>query len=303
MGSDLWSASPAARSVFETADRALGYSLSDLCFRGPDEKLRDTRYAQPAILATSLACLAAALESGAVRERPRLMAGHSLGEYSALVAAGALSLEDGLKLVQERARLMAEAGEKNPGTLAAILGLDEATVREVCREADADVCNLNLPNQTVVGGTAESVARAMALAKERGAQRAQELNVSGAFHSRLMAPAAAGLAEAVGRTTVAPALVPVVANVTAAPISDAEAIRQELRSQIASPVCWHASIAVMAAAGISTFIEFGPGRVLTGMVKRLVPGAALINIGGLRDIAGDEKSGPPERQAIDTARA
>jgi len=137
MGADLCQSSPAARLVFETADRVLGYSLSDLCFRGPDEKLRDTRYAQPAILATSLACLAAALESGAVRERPRLMAGHSLGEYSALVAAGALSLEDGLKLVQERARLMAEAGEKNPGTLAAILGLDEATVREVCREVQS----------------------------------------------------------------------------------------------------------------------------------------------------------------------
>jgi [acyl-carrier-protein] S-malonyltransferase len=284
MGRDVWETSAAAREVFETADRVLGYSLSQICFEGPDEKLRQTEYTQPAIFATSLACLAAAVEAGAVTARPAFTAGHSLGEYSALVAAGALSLEEGLRLLDKRAHLMAEAGRSNPGTLAAILGMEEDAVRAICADADVDVCNYNLPNQTVVGGIRANVERAIELAKERGAQRAIELNVSGAFHSRLMRPAAEGLAEAVTAAGIEAPLVPVVANASAKPLTEASAIRDELRMQVATAVRWHDSVTLMAAAGVSTFIEFGPGRVLTGMVKRLAPQATLINVSGLQPV-------------------
>ena len=284
MGRDVWGMSAAAREVFETADRVLGYTLSQICFEGPDDRLRQTEYTQPAIFATSLACLAAAVETGAVAARPAFTAGHSLGEYSALVAGGALSLEEGLRLLDTRARLMAEAGRNNPGTLAAIIGMDEEAVRGICSDADVDVCNYNLPNQTVIGGVRENVETAIELAKQRGAQRALELNVSGAFHSRLMRPAAEGLAAAVAEANVETPDVPVVANATAVAMSDPEAIRQELCAQVASAVRWHESVTLMAAAGVTTFIEFGPGRVLTGMVKRLAPSAALINVSGLQPV-------------------
>jgi [acyl-carrier-protein] S-malonyltransferase len=283
MGKDLWQSSAAARTVFEVADRILGYSVTQLCAEGPEEKLRDTRFAQPAILTASIAALAAAVESGLIGERPVFVAGHSLGEYTALVAGGALSLEDGLILIKERARLMAEAGEAQPGTLAAIIGMDEADVLALCDEAGVDPCNLNLPSQTVIGGAREAVARAIELASARGAQRAIELKVSGAFHSRLMAPAIAGLKVAVEATTIEPVAVPLIANSTAAPISDPPAIKEELGAQIASAVRWHESIARMSQTGVTTFIEFGPGKVLTGLVKRLVPDATLLNIGTFRE--------------------
>jgi len=282
MGRDVWDASPAARDVYGTADRILGYSLSQICFEGPDDRLRQTEFTQPAIFATSLACLAAAVERGDVTSRPAFTAGHSLGEYCALVAAGALSLEDGLRLLDTRARLMAEAGRTNPGTLAAILGMDEDGVRAICADADVDVCNYNLPSQIVVGGTQPGIERAIELAKERGAQRALELNVSGAFHSRLMRPAAEGLAEAVAASEIQAPQVPVVANASAKAMSDASSIRDELCAQVATAVRWHESVTLMAASGVTTFIEFGPGRVLTGMAKRLAPAAKLINISGVQ---------------------
>lgn len=285
MGLDLWDASPAARALLKTADEVLGIELTGICFKGPEEKLRDTRIAQPAIMAVSLAALAAALECGAIEERPAYAAGHSLGEYSALVAAGALSLEDGLRLVQQRANLMAEAAEKNPGTLAAIIGLDETAVEAICREADADVCNLNLPNQTVVGGSRQAVEKAIGLAKERGAQRALELNVSGAFHSRLMRPAIRGLEAAVRKAGVRPPSIPVISNVSALPMTTADAVREELPRQIVTPVRWHQSVATMSAAGVDAFVEFGPGKVLTSMMRRLVVGATLANVSTSGDIA------------------
>jgi [acyl-carrier-protein] S-malonyltransferase len=285
MGRDMFEGSAAAREVFETADRVLGYKLSDVCFGGPDEKLRQTEYAQPAILTVSLACLAAAIESGAIKERPAFVAGHSLGEYSALVASGAISFEEGLALLQTRARLMAEAASQNPGTLAAIIGLDEETVMEICLEADVDPCNLNLPSQTVIGGPREKVAYAIELAKGRGAQRAIELNVSGAFHSRLMLPAVLVLIEAATAAKIIEAQVPIVANANALALTSSQDIEQELGVQIANPVRWHESITLMAEAGVSRFIEFGPGRVLTGLVKRLLPQARLINVGSIADIS------------------
>jgi [acyl-carrier-protein] S-malonyltransferase len=283
MGKDVWDSSPAGRAVLEEADRVLGYKLSTLCFEGPEEKLQDTAYSQPAIVAVSLACLAAALERGRVTSKPAFLAGHSLGEYAALVVAGALSLEDGLRLVQERGRLMAEASALNPGTLAAIVGLDEPTVERICAEADVDVCNRNLPNQTVIGGSHEGVAVAIEKAKAAGAQRAIELRVSGAFHSRLMAPANSRFAEVVAATAVDAAAIPVVANLTAAPLADAAAIREELVRQITRPVRWHESAMYIVAAGVRTFYEFGPGRVLTGFLRRLAPEASLVNVSGLGD--------------------
>ncbi len=286
MGRDLFEASAAARQVFETADAVLGSDLSRVCFEGPEERLRDTEFAQPAIFTASLASLAAAIESGIVQQRPAFMAGHSLGEYTALVAAGALRLDDGLRLLRERARLMAEAGRSQPGGMAAILGLDEDTVRDICRTADVDVCNMNLPTQTVIGGSPDNVKNAVALAKEQGAQRALELNVSGAFHSRLMAPAVNGLAKAVSSAAIGMPQVSVVGNASAAVLDGVEAVRTELKEQVASPVRWHESVTLMAASGVTTFAEFGPGRVLTGLVRRLAPGARLMNIGSMADLAG-----------------
>ncbi len=283
MGRDLWESSPAARAVLETADDVLGFRLSLICFEGPEEKLRDTRFAQPAIMAVSLAALAAAIEAGSVAARPAFVAGHSLGEYSALVASGALRLEDGMRLIQERARLMAAAGEQNLGTLAAIIGMDEEGVAGVCRDSGTDLCNLNLPNQTVIGGSREDVERAMALARERGAQRTLELNVSGAFHSRLMKPAVAGLDAAAAAVVFGAPVVPVLSNVTGDPLASGDVIREELTRQIVSPVRWHQSIATMSRAGVTTFVEFGPGKVLTGMVRRLAPGATLANVSTMMD--------------------
>lgn len=284
MGHDLCRASAAARQVFETADAVLGYSLSEICFAGPEERLRDTEYAQPAIFTTSLASLAAAVETGTVTARPAFMAGHSLGEYSALVAAGALSFEDGLLLLQQRARLMAEAGRKTDGTLAAVLGLDDDAVRSLCKEADVDVCNMNLPTQTVIGGARANVVKAIGLAKERGASRALELNVSGAFHSRLMKPAVKGLTKAVSAAKILPPAVPVVANASVTLLADGDAVRRELVEQIASPVRWHESVTLMATSDVTSFTEFGPGKVLSGLVKRLTPGARIASIGSMADI-------------------
>ncbi len=284
MGADLYDAFPAARRVYDAADAVLGYALSRVCFEGPDERLRDTRYSQPAILVTSLACLAAALESGCAAARPAFMAGHSIGEFTALIATGSLCFDDGVRLVQERGRLMAEAGEQNQGTMAAVLGLDEDAVAQICAEAGADVCNRNLPTQTVVGGSRDAVERVMALAKERGAARVVALNVSGAFHSRLMQPAVAGLAAFVAKLEIAPPSVPVVSNLEARPFESAAEIRDEVPRQVVRPVRWHESVAFLAANGVDRYVEFGPGRVLTGLVKRIVTNAAIANVGGAADL-------------------
>ena len=284
MGRDLWRDSVAARQVFEVADQVLGYKLSEICFEGPEDRLRDTEYAQPAIFTASLASLAAAVEGGRVTARPGFMAGHSLGEYSALVAAGAMSLEEGLVLLNERARRMAEAGRLVPGTLAAVLGLEEAAVGGICADADVDICNLNLPTQIVIGGERPNVEKAMVLAKERGAARAIELNVSAAFHSRLMKPARPHLEKAVKAASIQAPVVSVVANASVTVLADAASVRNELVEQIASPVRWHESVTLMATSDVTSFVEFGPGKVLTGIAKRLTPGAAIANIGSMSDI-------------------
>jgi len=285
MGRDLFEHSSAARSIFLEADKILGCALSEICFEGPDDRLGDTIVTQPAIVTMSMACLAAAIESGLVDARPALVAGHSVGEYSALIAAGSLSLDDGLHLVQERARLMGAAAANPAGAMAAVIGLDEALVSSICAEEGIDVCNRNLPAQTVIGGDAEAVERAMTKAKAAGAARVVALNVSGAFHSRLMQPALAGMAVAVRSARVHDPAVPLVANTSADIVSSAATVASELASQVAQPVRWHESVARLAGAGVTHFIEFGPGKVLTGLVRRLVPGASLTNVSGIADLA------------------
>jgi [acyl-carrier-protein] S-malonyltransferase len=281
MGCDLHQAFPAARRLFQEADETLSLPLSRLCFEGPEETLRQTINAQPAIMVVSLAGLEAAKEEGCLREgSAAFMAGHSLGEYTALVAAGALSLGDGLRLVRERGRLMQEAGEKVPGTMAAILGLSEDEVADVCRQTGAEVCNLNSPGQIVVGGSVAAVTQAMEMAKARGARQAIRLNVSGAFHSSLMRPAAEGMAQALAQAHFAPPRVPIVANSTARPLTAIEAIQEELMQQLHRPVLWQRSVERMIEEGVTTFVEIGPGRVLTSLIRRINGGVSTKNISG-----------------------
>jgi [acyl-carrier-protein] S-malonyltransferase len=291
MGRDLFEGSQAARHLFETADRILGYALSALCFEGPAERLQETQAAQPAIFVTSLACLEAARELGGLpAERPAFVAGHSLGEYSAIVAAGALEFEDALRLVQERGRLMHEAAQSSPGAMAAIIGLDEDAVRSVCQQAGAEVCNLNAPGQVVIGGTTAAIDGALALALERGAQRGVRLNVSGAFHTSLMAPAAESMARALQDAPVAAPEVPVVANSTARALRTADDVRRELGEQIVRPVYWQRSVEYMRDQGVAAFIEFGPGRVLSGLIRRIDRSLGVRNVSGL---AGAQSSVTP----------
>jgi [acyl-carrier-protein] S-malonyltransferase len=287
MGLDLHETFPAAREVFGRADEALGFPLSRLCFEGPEETLRQTINAQPAILTVSIAALLAAQqETGLGEERPAFVAGHSLGEYSALVAAGVMSFEDAVRLVRERGRLMQEAGERQPGTMAAIIGLEEPDVEEVCREAGADICNVNSSSQIVIGGTHNAVARAMDLASARGAAKVVPLNVSGAFHSSLMQPAIDGMRDALANVSLNDPRIPLIGNCTAKPLVTARDVLDELISQVARAVQWRRSVEYMVDSGVEKFIEIGPGKVLTGLIKRIARAPELVNIGDAEAVRG-----------------
>lgn len=290
MGRDLYEESPAARTIFEQADTTLGFALSQLCFEGPEAQLTATEYAQPALLTVSTALLAALAEQtaaqGAAAIEPAYVAGHSLGEYSALVAAGALEFPTALKLVKRRGELMAQA---DSGGMAAIIGLDEPTLEAICQEASTDgaqvvIANYNAPGQLVLSGATQAIEQAIALAKGRGAKRAMPLKVSAAFHSPLMRAAAEGLASSITAATIGDARVPVISNVQAQPIRTADEIRHELAEQVTSPVRWIASVRAMADAGVDTFIEIGPGSVLTGLIKRIAPEARLVNLNNLASV-------------------
>ncbi len=279
MGKDLYEGFPAARELFDRADEILGFQLSKLCFEGPEDELQQTLNAQPAIAVTSLALLKVAMEvSPAIHERPAFVAGHSLGEYPALVAAGALPFDEAIRLLRTRGELMQAAAEKNPGTMAAVLGLDTADCEEVCREAGAEVCTINAPGQIVIGGRREAVVRAMDYAKARGAAKVIPLSVSGAFHSALMRPAADGMVQPVATAAIVDPLIPVVANCTAVPVQDETAIRHELVDQVCKPVQWSRTVDFLEKQGIETFIEFGPGRVLTAIIKRMLRKSVCINV-------------------------
>jgi len=281
MGRDLYEAYPLARDLYDHADSLLGRGLSRLCFEGPLEELSKTANAQPAIYVTSLACLAVARETAALGREPAFVAGHSLGEYTALAAAGALAFDDGLRLVDQRGRLTQAAADATPGAMAAVLGIDEEAAASVCATSGAELCNINSPGQLVIGGPKDAVERACALALERGARRAITLDVGGAFHTSLMAPAAAAMREAVDATEIKPPAIPVVANDRGAPVTDPDVIRGELVFQLTHPVRWVQCVEYMARQGVTTFIEIGPGRVLSGLVKRIVKDAETRNIGGV----------------------
>jgi [acyl-carrier-protein] S-malonyltransferase len=297
MGEELAAISPAAKRVFDEADAVLGFPLTELIFRGPADGLEDTINAQPAILTTSIAALEALRER--LRERdstvnPAMVAGHSLGEFSALVAAGALDFPEAVRLVRERGRLMKEAGEESPGGMAAILGLDDEVLAAVCAEASGDgivvLANANCPGQTVISGEVTALERAMAMAKERGAKRATRLGVSIASHSPLMARAAERFAALVAATPLRDPVVPVVGNVTAAPLTTAAEIVDELSRQIASPVNWTGSVRTMIDTGVTTFLDLGPGQVVNGLIKRVSRDVATVGVGdldvGLPTVAG-----------------
>src|SRR5581483_2912899 len=283
MGHDVFEGSRVGRLLFEEADTALGFPLSRLCFEGPEDELRQTENAQPAIFVTSLACLAAALEAGALSHPPQVMAGHSLGEYTALVSAGSLGFQQGLALVRQRGRLMQAAGEETPGAMAAVMHLDPERIAEICRAAGAEICNYNSPQQIVIGGRPAAVEQATAAIRAEGG-RAVPLNVSGAFHTSLMEPAAVRLSSAITQTEFSAPRVPIIANSSAEPLADAAAIRQELATQLTSAVLWQQTVERMSEAGVTSVVEIGPGQVLAGLVRRIDEGISTWGISGLADL-------------------
>jgi [acyl-carrier-protein] S-malonyltransferase len=284
MGKDLYEQLPEARQRFDQADALLGFSLSKICFEGPEEELKQTKSTQPAIFLHSM--VVAQLLRG---ERASMAAGHSLGEYSALVYAGALTFEDGLRLVRLRGEFMQQAGIEQPGTMAAVVGLEQNVVDDVCRSASSagivQSANFNSPGQIVISGSVAGVRKAMELAKERGAKLVKELPVSGAFHSPLMEFAGSGLKSALEKTSISDAAIPVYANVTARPVQKAEEIRQLLYEQLTNPVRWEETVTNMALDGASMFVEIGPGKVLQGLIKRIRSDVATRGIEKLADIS------------------
>lgn len=280
MGQALSEQSEAARQIFLQADDALGFPLSQLCFAGPEEELKLTANTQPAILTASVAVLAA------LREKrpdftPDYVAGHSLGEYSALVAAEAISFADAVKTVRARGQFMEEAVPAGKGAMAAVLNLDRSALHAVCEEVTASghpvqLANLNSPGQIVISGSAEGVKMAGEKAKDAGAKRVLPLNVSGPFHSSLMSPAADKLHGVLANVSVNDAKVPVVANVTARPVAKAPVIVKSLIDQVSAPVLWEDSVQWMVEQGVTTFIEIGPGKVLSGLIKKIAPADTTI---------------------------
>ena len=286
MGQDLATEYPAAREFFERADEALGTALTDVMWNGPEDELTATHNAQPAILTHSVAAYTlVADELGDVA----LAAGHSLGEFSAYVAAGTLSFEDAVRAVRRRGELMFESGEARPGTRAAVIGLDDDVVERVCREAseaggDCVPANFNSPGQIVISGDEPAVARAMEMAKEAGAKRVLPLNVSGAFHSPLMEVAESGLREHLAEVDFAEPAFPVVSNVSAEPVRDPAEARRLLIEQLTSPVRWTASMRTMLERSPDRFIELGPGRVLAGLMRRIERGADVASVGTVEQV-------------------
>jgi [acyl-carrier-protein] S-malonyltransferase len=285
MGKDVFDAISASKAVFAEADSALDFSLSGICFDGPEDALTQTVNTQPAILTTSVALLEAckaALE--AKGDVPAFTAGHSLGEYSALVAAGSMTFTDAVKLVRERGRLMQAAGDQRKGAMAAVMGMPEDTLAAICSETGVDMANLNAPDQIVISGSEEGVARAQELAQEQGARRVVALRVSAAFHSSLMDPAVPGMHTALEAAQISTPSIPVIANASAEPLNDAAGIVEELAKQIRSPVQWFRTVQYLKDHGVTKYIEIGPGKVLTGLVKRVHEDAETVNVGTLEDV-------------------
>lgn len=295
MGAALYEASEAARAVFDHADSQLGVPLSRLCFDGPADELNDTVNAQPAILTMSAAALAAIEEQTAGMEpalAPIMVAGHSLGEFTALIAAGVLSFAETLGLVRERGIAMKEAGDERPGGMAAVIGLDDETLADVVKEAGSEgivrIANANCPGQTVISGEVDALLRAMELAKAKGAKRVARLSISIASHSPLMEQASVKLNAAIDRLTLRAPRMPIVANTTGLAMTSADEVREELRYHVERPVNWTRSIVEMTNAGVDTFVEIGPGNVLSGLIKRIDRNVTTLGLGDL-GVATDER--------------
>jgi [acyl-carrier-protein] S-malonyltransferase len=288
MGQDLYEAYPEARAIFDQADKVLGFALSELCFNGPEEPLNDTLNTQPAILVTSVALLRA-LESNKLQP-PGFVAGHSLGEYSALMAAGAMDFATGLQLVRERGRLMKEAGERSPGGMAAVLGLEADAVDKICRQAGEEtggviqVANYNSPGQIVISGDLRTRDVAIELAEAEGARRVVPLAVSIAAHSPLMECIVDEFRQAVEAVEFRMPAAPVVANVSAAPLESVEAIREELVQQLTSPVRWVESVRYMIEQGVTEFVEIGPKDVLKKLMRRIDKSVQAMSVGDVTTV-------------------
>ncbi len=272
---------PVVKQIFEKADDALGFSLTKLCFEGPDDQLRLTYNTQPAILTASTACAAVLKEHGVKCD---VAAGHSLGEYSALVNAGAMSFADAVRTVRKRGQFMQEAVPVGEGSMAAVLGLASEKIVEICRTVEAEsgeavqAVNFNCPGQVVIAGAVGAVNKAVVAMKEVGAKRCIPLSVSAPFHSTLMKPASVRLGEVLDTITIHDAAFPVVANVTAAEVVDGATIKELLVKQAAMPVLWETSVRNMVANGVDTFVEVGPGKVLTGFTKKIAKGLPALNV-------------------------
>ena len=290
MGKDLADAFPAARQTFEEADAVLGASLSRIMWEGPEDELTRTHNAQPAILVHSIAVHRVLADR---LPEIKFAAGHSLGEFSAYVAAGSISFADAVRTVRRRGELMFNAGQERPGTMAAVLGMEDADLERVCMDAsmkggEVVPANYNAPGQLVISGDVPSVQNAMALAKENGAKRVVQLNVSGAFHSPLMMPAEAGLHVQLDGVQMRAPKFPIVSNVTAQPVSDVVDARRLLIQQLTSPVRWTACVRTMIEHGVTQLIELGPGNVLTGLMKRIDKSAQARAIGKAEEVAAYE---------------
>jgi [acyl-carrier-protein] S-malonyltransferase len=287
MGQELCNVYPLARETYEEADAILGFSLSEVSFHGPEEALKETRNTQPAIFVNSVAVFRILSEAGL---KPVMAAGHSLGEYSALTAAGALSFEDALPLVRTRGELMFEAGMRRPGTMAAILGLSREQVEQLCDEVSpvgiVQPANLNSANQVVVSGEIAAVEEAVRIAPQRGAKKAVRLPVSGAFHSPLMQSASEGLFPLLRRLRINSASFPVVANFSAGAVQEPEEIRQNLAEQVLGAVRWQESMSHMLSSGIRHFVEVGPGSVLKGLMRGIDRGTTVLCAATPSDIEG-----------------
>jgi [acyl-carrier-protein] S-malonyltransferase len=288
MGRDFADAFAWAEGLYKSAQSLLGFDLADVCFNGPEETLRQTRFTQPALVVHSTIACRMLREKGIV---PSAAAGHSLGEFSALIAAGVFSFESGLELVRERSRLMSEIGIRHPGSMAAVIGLASDDVNSVCEEAESSgaglvrTANLNSPEQTVISGTREGVAKASEIAKSKGAKRVLELAVSGAFHSPLVAEAAGEFEKWLRKTAFQEPGFPVYLNVSASPATDAETVRNLLSKQMTNPVRWIETVQNMINDGMTTFYEVGPGKVLAGLVKRIDRSVEVIPCGTMAEIS------------------
>jgi [acyl-carrier-protein] S-malonyltransferase len=292
MGRALYQGHPAARRIYDEADQVLGFSLSRLCFEGPEDELSDTLNAQPAMLATSAAILAVLQDRAGDALAADLVAGHSTGQYTALVAAGVLDFSSALRLVRERGRLMSEAGSDRPGAMAAVLGLTSEVVESICcKIGEVWVSNDNAPAQTVISGSKEALSRALRVAKARGAKRVVPLAVNVAAHSPLMASAAESLQRLMDSIPFREARIPVVVNGSAAAVRRAGELREELVRHLTSKVRWVESVQRMAASGVSTFVEIGPKRVLCGLIRRIERDVHVLNVGTFVDLEAWEVQG------------